>query len=630
MTPAAIAANLLAQGLAVVPVRGKVPFDVTTGAPLKDWQLRRYTESELASVFASPVTGAGAILAASALADVDCDVPEAVTAAGVILRPTATFGRPSNPKSHWVFAVADPIPSKKFQVPPIPELRFSGGGKTATLVELRCIGSQTVWPGSHWIDPDDAAHVELIAWENGDQPTTIDGAELRLATERVAVATLFARCWPDPGARHNFTLMVSGWLLRADVPEDVVIQLIQAAALAASDEEWRARVANVRTTAERLRRGETVAGGGQLRAFIPPVVFDRVRDWLHLEDRPQREPGTPITDSPVDEPTESTAPQRFRLLSGDDILNIPPPSWLLGHLLQQDSLAVLYGAPGTGKSFVGLDMALFLAAEAADWHGLAIQGGPVVYVAAEGVAGIGIRCRAWCQHHCRDLPPDFYLVAEAPDFYDGTTDLEAVQEAIAAKLGDRQPVLIVIDTLARVMPGGEENSNRDMGLVISRCDALRRRFGCTIVLVHHTTKADAERERGATALRGAADTMLLVLADAGVISLTVDKQKNAASTNSMNFELHSVELEGIDGGSCVLMPGRVQAKGRDAPHAETAFHILAVQFEGRASWTRWRNAFMAVTNKKDSTFYRAHLALRQQGRVCQDGKQWVVVDPGNS
>ncbi len=110
MAPSTIAAGLIAAGYTVVPVRGKTPWDVRTDQPLREWQKASFTMADLPSVFAGRViTGVGVHLGRSGLADVDCDTPEAVRAASLLLPSTATFGRVSNPTSHYIYRVGKPL-----------------------------------------------------------------------------------------------------------------------------------------------------------------------------------------------------------------------------------------------------------------------------------------------------------------------------------------------------------------------------------------------------------------------------------------------------------------------------------------------------------------------------------------
>lgn len=62
---------------------------------------------------------------------------------------------------------------------------------------------------------------------------------------------------------------------------------------------------------------------------------------------------------------------RYKLLSSIDLLNAPPMRWLVQGVLPAEGLAALYGASGSGKSFLTLDMGLSLAASADDMIALA-------------------------------------------------------------------------------------------------------------------------------------------------------------------------------------------------------------------------------------------------------------------
>jgi hypothetical protein len=74
------------------------------------------------------------------LVDADLDCPEALDLAPEILPPTAAiFGRPSKPKSHWLYSVEGVAQSLTFKDP------ITG----AMLVELRGDGGrQTLFPPS--------------------------------------------------------------------------------------------------------------------------------------------------------------------------------------------------------------------------------------------------------------------------------------------------------------------------------------------------------------------------------------------------------------------------------------------------------------------------------------------------
>lgn len=231
----------------------------------------------------------------------------------------------------------------------------------------------------------------------------------------------------------------------------------------------------------------------------------------------------------------------FVLLTLDDLARRPPPQWLVdGHLVRH-SLAVCYGQPGSTKSFLALDIALNVAS-GTPWSGRKVTQGPVIWVAAEGVSGLAQRVDAWRSANPSAKPTGFYVLAEAVNLRH-PQDLHQLQATLQAAA--IEPTLIVFDTFARCLVGGDENSARDVGAAIATLDQLRADTGATTLVIHHTGKGGGA-ERGSSALRGAADTMLRLDNTDGQISLTCDKQKEAAPFQALHLKLAPA------GDSCVL------------------------------------------------------------------------------
>ncbi|HSW70900.1 MAG TPA: PriCT-2 domain-containing protein, partial [Gammaproteobacteria bacterium] len=86
---------------------------------------------------------------------------------------------------------------------------------------------------------------------------------------------------------------------------------------------------------------------------------------------------------------------RYKLLSGADLIGMPPMGWLVRGVIPNKGLAALYGANGSGKSFLILDMGCAVAAGDKFWFGHSITQVPVTYVSLEGEAGMGKRVKAW-------------------------------------------------------------------------------------------------------------------------------------------------------------------------------------------------------------------------------------------
>jgi hypothetical protein len=143
-----------------------------------------------------------------------------------------------------------------------------------------------------------------------------------------------------------------------------------------------------------------------------------------------------------------------RLVRGTDAaVALVPPRSLVDGLLFTPSVAVLYGAPKSGKSVLALDLALHVAACRPFWHGRAVTGGRVLYITGGGVGGLPQRVAAWLKHHGQAQVDGITWLTVAPNL------LKPEQvDQLAAIVADLQPTLVVIDTLARSMLGGDDGA----------------------------------------------------------------------------------------------------------------------------------------------------------------------------
>lgn len=229
-----------------------------------------------------------------------------------------------------------------------------------------------------------------------------------------------------------------------------------------------------------------------------------------------------------------------QLLDTDGLDSIPPLEPLVGDLLALNTVARVVGPSGTFKSFVLLDMCGHVGT-GMKWHGHYVRQGLVVYLVAEGEQGIRKRVRAWEQHYgvrmdnVRFLPRP--VQAMSPEW-----------DVLIAALQRLRPVLVVVDTQARVTLGIEENSNTDMGRVVDRFDQLRTATGACVAVVHHTGHV-GEHGRGASAVKGTLQSELLVSRKGDKIPNTIltiksGKQKDEDQDGDFQFGLKKVSLEG--------------------------------------------------------------------------------------
>ena len=272
-------------------------------------------------------------------------------------------------------------------------------------------------------------------------------------------------------------------------------------------------------------------------------------------------------------------PMRFRVQPAAEFLQRPAAAWLVKGVLPQAGLAVVFGESGSGKTFFVLDV-LGAIARGVEWRGRKVRQGRCVYVCAEGVAGFRNRLQAYCQFHglagLDDLPVG--VVADAPNLLE-KVDVKDLQASLKA-FG--QVDVIVLDTFAQVMPGGNENSGEDVGRALAHCRALHRATGALVVLVHHAGKDSSKGARGWSGLRAAADAEIEIERDEDARTARVTKLKDAEDGAEFGFRLSGLEIGQDEDGeaisSCVVAHGEVQRK-RAAPKGDIQKLVLRVAEE---------------------------------------------------
>lgn len=226
-------------------------------------------------------------------------------------------------------------------------------------------------------------------------------------------------------------------------------------------------------------------------------------------------------------PTLEPAAPRITVLDSNDLEAIRPPTPLLAGLLDVDTVAVLSGKFGSYKTFVSLAWAASLAT-GVPWGPFGVpEARPVVYVAAEGASGVRDRLAAWRSAH-GEIPRGMLRVVPHAVLLDRAAD---VDELIALAQGAG---LIVLDTLHKMSPGAEEQSSKDMGLVLSFADRIRRETGAAILFDHHTGHA-GERARGSSAIEDDVDMSWVIQMD--------DEERRTAIRTLVHRKVKDGELQ---------------------------------------------------------------------------------------
>lgn len=305
---------------------------------------------------------------------------------------------------------------------------------------------------------------------------------------------------------------------------------------------------------------------------------------------------------------------RGALVDTTGLDGIPDPEPLIGEeLIFLDSLNWMVGKPGCGKSFTALDMAGCVAT-GEQWQGYPVTQGLVLYLVAEGVRGIKKRVRAWEKSMGGPMTGVQFLpvAVQSKDAGQWRAFVELAREL--------QPVLIVVDTQARVTVGVEENSNTEMGEFVHQAERLRTASGACVLIVHHIGRA-GETGRGATTLDGALSTIIKVTKDEDDVTLECQKNKDGA-------EWDKIHLRAIPtGDSLVLMA----SDGRRSKANETPRWIHA-WWETFADEKVSASVLFKAEVVAESTFHRTRRELTTSGVIAREGngnstRYWLPAAP---
>lgn len=350
----------------------------------------------------------------------------------------------------------------------------------------------------------------------------------------------------------------------------------------------------------------------------------------------QRAPGAAFGASASNDARSARERLGFRAFA-DDSAPVLADDWTVDDVIPREGFGVIYGAPGCGKTFTALDLALAVGGGAERWHGKPVDGGAVLYLSMEGGALFANRLAAWRKVTGRAAPWFFRSPANVDlrGPHDSALILEAARE-IAADAG-RPVKLIVVDTLSRAMPGGNENAAEDMTRLIGNCEAVRKALGCFVLIVHHSGKDEGRGMRGHSSLFGAVDTELPVTRGC----VEVKKQRDGEEGARFGFRLEVVDLGVSTRGrrvtSCVSVPAEiVQAppeQARMPANARAALEALTIFVDDcgkpNPAGTGWPEAgrFRVVEWEAFRAFARDRMpqdGQRQQNEAVRRGVKWLT------
>ena len=264
---------------------------------------------------------------------------------------------------------------------------------------------------------------------------------------------------------------------------------------------------------------------------------------------------------------------------------IRPLEWAVKGLIPAHGITVLYGASGSGKTFLAAHLALCVASGSDFLRHKVKKKGVVVYIAAESPTSLERRLAVMSQLNEIGYR-NFKFRGDEISIFKGNIDLFNYPDNVIGAIELFHDALddvglCIIDTLSAAFAGLDENSG-DMAIVVKQAEYIQRKLLCPVVIVHHTGKDVGRGLRGHSSLRGNIEQALYVEGLANPRLIKVDKIKDEKIGDETTFDLISIDT-GIldDDGSPVMgclvqiaafdaMQNSSKAKGKLTPHGANA------------------------------------------------------------
>lgn len=215
----------------------------------------------------------------------------------------------------------------------------------------------------------------------------------------------------------------------------------------------------------------------------------------------------------IPSPSPAPAPVSLPVFSAASLEGnpVPPRKWHVRDLIPAETVTLLYGDGGTGKSLLALQL---LASTALNrpWLGRGVETGPCLFVTAEDsrdevhrrLTDIARECAvplaAMTNLHIASLAGEDAIIA-APDGRSSILLTTALFSALEAQIVVLRPKLVVLDTLADLF-GGNEVDRSQARQFIGLLRGLALKYETTVLLLAHPSVSGMAKGTGSSGSTG--------------------------------------------------------------------------------------------------------------------------------
>ena len=260
-------------------------------------------------------------------------------------------------------------------------------------------------------------------------------------------------------------------------------------------------------------------------------------------------------------PQKSSTTPPMQFLSFSEVLNLKVPAELMKGLIPAVGVGYLYGDTGTFKTFIAIMIGYHIV-EGLPLCGRKVKQRPVYYLLLEGAGSSPKRFRAldlWHHNNGNENPISNNYKFWMHNF--SLTDTKQVDDLIATiNVANNKGALIIIDTQSQASIGADENSAKDMTVILGNAKRISDDTNSVVMLIHHTGKDASRAHRGSSAQKANVDFSIKTVkgADGKSIQLVSDKERDEEKDQTVQFEIKIQDVGYDEDGepitSCVAVP----------------------------------------------------------------------------
>lgn len=229
----------------------------------------------------------------------------------------------------------------------------------------------------------------------------------------------------------------------------------------------------------------------------------------------------------VPEPPPET-PKNQRVVIKDlayHLQPLPPRVWRVNGLLAAGTVAIFSAWTGSGKTWLAYLMAVCIAL-GKDWLGFkTVQGNCLIVNEEMDEYDVSERLTKILKAYQGDETTPIKTISFARFNLFAEKNRASEAALLEKAIIDTGATFVIIDALADIMQGGDENAVKDTQPVFMKLKEIATRNQCVIVVIHHTGKNGATR--GSSAIPGAVDLSIIAkrVGDSDRVDFDTEKER---------------------------------------------------------------------------------------------------------